>query len=97
MLNKATIQSDQKTLFDFIAKTIAEFMRKNNIRRKIPLGFTFSFRVHQTSLTAGTLIKWTKDFTAKDCVGEDVVRMLREAIDRKEWVCHFAGFLQTAA
>ena len=82
-IDTATKQSDQITLFDFIAKSVAEFCKDRNISQKLPLGFTFSFPVRQTSLTSGELIRWTKDFTAKDCVGHDVVKMLRDAFVRR--------------
>ncbi|KAG7274986.1 hypothetical protein CRUP_001079, partial [Coryphaenoides rupestris] len=51
---------------------------------RLPLGFTFSFPCHQTSLDAGILVNWTKGFKATDCEGEDVVELLREGIKRKE-------------
>ncbi len=82
-IDKATKQSDQITLFDFIAKSLADFCKKRNLSQNLPLGFTFSFPVRQTSLVAGDLIRWTKDFTAKDCVDHDVVQMLSDAFDRR--------------
>ena len=81
-LEDETIQSTQKVLFDFIAKALADFVKKHNITNKLPLGFTFSFPVNQTSLTDGTLKRWTKDFTASGAVGRDVVEMLKEAFAR---------------
>ena len=74
----------QEELFDFIAQSMADFMKKYKIDRKLPLGFTFSFPVAQTSLTAGTLKKWTKDFNAAGAVGRDIVEMLQEAILRRD-------------
>lgn len=47
------------------------------------LGFTFSFPVEQTALDSGTLLTWTKGFSAKNAQGNDVVKMLQEALDRK--------------
>lgn len=35
-------------------------------------------------LFQGILITWTKGFKATDCVGNDVVTLLREAIKRRE-------------
>ena len=77
-------KSDQIRLFNFISDAMAEFIKEQNIATKLPLGFTFSFPVHQTSLTAGTLIHWTKDFSAKDCEGKDVVKMLQDAVERQK-------------
>jgi len=82
-VDKATKQGTQEKLFDFIADSVAKFTKDNNITSKLPLGFTFSFPVHQTSLISGTLIRWTKDFSASGAVGENVVGLLKEAFDRK--------------
>ena len=81
-LTEETIQTTQEVLFDFIAKALADFVKKRNITNKLPLGFTFSFPVEQTSLTVGTLRRWTKDYTASGAVGRDVIDMLKEAFAR---------------
>ena len=49
----------------------------------IPLGLTFSFPVEQTALNEGKILTWTKGFSAKNAVGNDVVRLLQDAFDRK--------------
>ena len=77
-------KSDAVTLFNFIADALIQFVREQKIQQKLPLGFTFSFPVHQTGLTAGTLIQWTKDFTADGVVGEDIISLLREAVNRRK-------------
>lgn len=83
-LEKALMTSDAITLFDYIADCIALFVKKNRITaNNLPLGFTFSFPVQQLSLTSGLLIKWTKGFSAIGVENKDVVRLLKEAIDRK--------------
>ena len=81
-LTEETIQTTQEVLFDFIAKALADFVKKHNITNKLPLGFTFSFPVDQTSLTSGTLKRWTMDYTASGTVGRDVIEMLKEAFAR---------------
>lgn len=43
----------------------------------------FSFPVEQTAIDAGKLLTWTKGFTAKNAIGQDVVRLLQDAFDRK--------------
>ncbi|KAK8938666.1 Hexokinase-1 [Platanthera zijinensis] len=76
-------------LFDFIASEFAKFIASEGEEFQLPagrkreLGFTFSFPVRQTSLASGTLIKWTKDFSIEDMVGEDVVSTLTKAIERQ--------------
>ncbi len=82
-IDMATKQGTQEKLFDFIADSVAKFTKDNNITTKLPLGFTFSFPVHQTSLISGTLIRWTKDFSAEGAVGVNVVGLLKEAFEKK--------------
>ncbi|XP_020593762.1 transcription initiation factor IIB-like [Phalaenopsis equestris] len=59
-------------LFDFIAVGVANFIASESEEFKFPegrqreLGFTFSFPVRQTSLSSGTLIKWTKGFSIEE-------------------------------
>ncbi|XP_061371256.1 hexokinase-1-like isoform X2 [Gastrolobium bilobum] len=75
-------------LFDFIATSLAKFVSSEPSEFHPPpggqreLGFTFSFPVRQTSLTSGTLIKWTKGFHIEDVVGEDVVGKLNKAMEK---------------
>eukprot|EP00731_Ephydatia_muelleri_P020660 Em0013g387a len=82
-IDDKTKQSTQEDLFDFVAQELYEFEKEHKITESLPIGFTFSFPVHQTSLISGTLIKWTKDFTAAGAVGQDVTKMLQEALKRK--------------
>lgn len=49
----------------------------------LPLGFTFSFPLSQRGLTVGILERWTKGFNCSNVVGNDVVQMLNDAIDRR--------------
>ena len=49
----------------------------------LPLGFTFSFPCKQEGLAVGRLTQWTKGFNCDGVVGEDVVRLLHEAIRRR--------------
>ena len=80
---KPIIVQTQEVLFDFVAEQVASFIKDRKITKKLPMGFTFSFPVLNTSLTSGTLVRWTKCFDADGAVGEDPVRLLREAFDRK--------------
>ena len=47
------------------------------------LGLTFSFPVEQTALDSGRILTWTKCFAAKNAIGNDVVKLLQDAFDRK--------------
>ena len=83
-ISEANKTGTQEKLFDFIAQSMADFLKQYKIDRKLPLGFTFSFPVAQTSLTAGVLKKWTKDFNGSGAVGRDVIEMLQEALSRRD-------------
>ena len=86
---KATLPDDVMTttgerLFDHIAQQVSEFSNKHGLSSHVlPLGFTFSFPVEQLSLTSGKLIKWTKKFTASGVEGEDVVLLLKKALEKE--------------
>lgn len=61
-----------------------EFLQEHDVyQEKLPLGFTFSFPLQQLGLTKGILSRWTKGFNCEGVVGEDVVRLLKEAIARR--------------
>jgi len=71
-------------LFDHIAQCLANFVSDRNIQQEIlPLGFTFSFPLAQEGLNKATLVRWTKGFSCAGVEGEDVVRMLQEALERR--------------
>jgi len=71
-------------LFDHIASCLAEFVKEKNLdTQELPLGFTFSFPCKQEGLAVGRLATWTKGFKCSGVEGEDVVGLLREAIDRR--------------
>ncbi|KAH8963817.1 hypothetical protein BDL97_04G031600 [Sphagnum fallax] len=72
-----------KELFDFIAKTLADFVategegfdaHSGHIRE---LGFAFSFPVLQTSVKSGIVIHWTKGFKIDDAVNDTVGTLAR--------------------
>ncbi|CAH8262788.1 unnamed protein product [Arabidopsis lyrata] len=75
-------------LFDFIVDVLAKFVATEGEDFHLPpgrqreLGFTFSFPVKQISLSAGTLINWTKGFSIDDAVDKDVVGELVKAMER---------------
>lgn len=71
-------------LFDHIAECMHTFIIEMGIEKEVlPLGFTFSFPLKQRGLTVGYLERWTKGFKCSGSVGEDVVKLLSEAIDRR--------------
>jgi len=71
-------------LFDHIAECLVNFMKEHGVyNQRLPLGFTFSFPLKQVGLTKGLLEQWTKGFNCSGVVGEDVVQMLKDALDRR--------------
>jgi len=83
-------------LFDYLAESVDAFLTIHSCNDSIsqddnsatastdvPLGLTFSFPVEQTALGSGTILTWTKGFSAKNAIGHDVVKLLQDAFDRK--------------
>lgn len=80
-------QGSGQELFDHIVDCIVDFQQRQGLSgQSLPLGFTFSFPCRQMGLDQGILLNWTKGFKASDCEGHDVVRLLREAIERRQGV-----------
>lgn len=71
-------------LFDYIALRLLDFVKQYKLkRRRISLGFTFSFPCKQYGLTQSILVKWCKGFSAGGVVGTDVVKQLKDALKRQ--------------
>lgn len=71
-------------LFDHIAECMHTFVKEEGIENEVlPLGFTFSFPLIQKGLTVGILQRWTKGFKCSGVEGEDVVKLLEDAIERR--------------
>lgn len=84
-IDQETMQGTGEELFDHIVYCIADFLDYMGMRgASLPLGFTFSFPCDQTKLDEGILLKWTKGFKASGCEGKDVVKLLKEAVQRKQ-------------
>ncbi len=83
VLDKKHITGKGKNLFDFVARCIKVFMKKEKMSydEKMPIGFTFSFPVEQTGIASGHLLRWTKGFSARGVIGMDVVKLLEKALD----------------
>ncbi|XP_049813824.1 hexokinase type 2-like [Schistocerca nitens] len=71
-------------LFDHIAECLVAFVKEHQLHTEVlPLGFTFSFPLMQKGLSVGILERWTKGFNCSGVIGQDVVQMLRDALDKK--------------
>lgn len=70
-------------LFDYLAECVDDFVKeKNLLDLQLPLGFTFSFPMKQHSLDSGSLVTWTKSFNCPSTVGQDVVKKLRQSLQK---------------
>jgi len=71
-------------LFDHIANCLANFVRDRQLQEEtLPLGFTFSFPLAQEGLAKANLVRWTKGFNCEGVEGNDVVALLKQALDRR--------------
>jgi hexokinase len=86
-------------LFNYLAESVDAFLTKHATTeytspgddpraaaadtKTVHLGFTFSFPVEQSAIDSGKLLTWTKGFNVKGVVGQDVVKLLQDAFDRK--------------
>ncbi|NWH71416.1 HXK3 protein, partial [Piaya cayana] len=82
----AIMQGTGQALFDHIIDCMRDFQMKQDLKNRVlPLGFTFSFPCQQLGLNKAVLLSWTKGFSASGCEGQDVVQLLREAAQRKNF------------
>ena len=66
------------------SRCLADFVIDRGIESEtLPLGFTFSFPLAQEGLAKASLVRWTKGFSCEGVEGEDVVRLLQEALVRR--------------
>jgi len=76
-------------LFDHIVECIQDFLKRRTIpQHRLPLGFTFSFPCHQKGLNKSVLLRWTKGYKIPDVVGQDVVQLLTDALNRRTDMTH---------
>ncbi|PPQ68776.1 hypothetical protein CVT24_007718 [Panaeolus cyanescens] len=94
-----TLKAGEATaLFDYLADSVDAFLTTHATtdytspqdnkeaaasNSEVHLGLTFSFPVEQTALGSGKILTWTKGFSAKNAIGNDVVKLLQDAFDRK--------------
>ncbi|GIC88613.1 putative hexokinase [Aspergillus udagawae] len=81
-------QGTADDLWDFVADCVQKFLQSRlriDLRSKVlPLAFTFSYPVIQSSIKFGVLQRWTKDFCVSGVEGHDVVFQLEAAFERKQ-------------
>lgn len=78
------VVDDGRLLFDYIASKLLEFVKAKRLgKKRITLGFTFSFPCKQYGLTQSFLIKWCKGYKVGGVVNTDVVKQLKDALKRQ--------------
>jgi len=83
-----------RALFDRLAAEAAAFAdAEPGLTRT---AFVFSFPGRQTALDSAVLERWTKEVTASGVEGEDVVRLLREALARRGSALEVAAVVNDA-
>ncbi|KXN86325.1 Glucokinase [Leucoagaricus sp. SymC.cos] len=92
-VTEALKTGEATALFDYLADSVDAFLttessvdytsQSTNPPDVIHLGLTFSFPVEQTALDSGKILTWTKGFSARNAIGNDVVKLLQDAFDRK--------------
>lgn len=83
-------------LFDFLANCLKEFIvrTKGDEDAATPVvGFCFSFPMEQDALNSARLSFWTKGFEVEGVVGQDVVKLLSEALVRVGCPCNVAAII----
>ncbi|XP_020151586.1 hexokinase-10-like [Aegilops tauschii subsp. strangulata] len=80
-VKKELMEGTSEDFFNSIASTLKNFIEREGDEGRA-LGFTFSFPVRQFSITSGSLIRWTKEFSIEDAIGQDVAQCLNEALER---------------
>ncbi|KAG9317153.1 hexokinase [Chiua virens] len=74
------------TLFDYLADSVDTFLTDSGSpSTAIPTSLAPNQRPDSSKppSTLGTLLTWTKGFTAKNAIGKDIVKLLQDAFDRK--------------
>jgi len=81
--SKELMNGSGTILFDYIANCLNKFVNAQGLKtnRPLPLGFTFSFPMSQSSINSGELVRWTKGFTCDGVVDQDVVQLLTKSIE----------------
>nr|ANB27671.1 hexokinase [Perkinsela sp. SMB-60] len=76
-------------LFNFIGNCVAKFTRAHpddhqealRSKKRISVGFTFSFPTIQKGLAVGQLLNWTKGFKTTGMEGANVVQLLQRGVE----------------
>lgn len=83
-ISKELMTGTGTQLFDHLVECLWDFLLKRGMMcQLLPIGFTFSFPTKHLGIDKTILVRWTKGFTASGVEGEDIGKLLNEAINRK--------------
>lgn len=69
-------------LFTFIVNCLQKFLKEFGLEEaNLPIGFVFSYPCELLSIRSARLLWWTKGFDIQDCLQQDVVQLLEEALE----------------
>ncbi|EIW83575.1 hypothetical protein CONPUDRAFT_99077 [Coniophora puteana RWD-64-598 SS2] len=63
----------------------------------VQIALAFSFPYEQRAINSGALIRWSKGFAAKNAVGQDIVKLLQDAFDKKKMSVECAALVNDCA
>ncbi|OJJ43843.1 hypothetical protein ASPZODRAFT_154346 [Penicilliopsis zonata CBS 506.65] len=80
--------STAEEFWDHVAGCVQQYLHKHHsggqTSTKLPLAVTFSYPVFQSSIRNGVLQYWTKGLNVSGVEGQDIVKQLEEALERKK-------------
>ncbi|KAI7862367.1 hexokinase-domain-containing protein [Spinellus fusiger] len=72
-------------LIDFLAQSVNSFLRfvkKQDVKEPLALGFSISFPLNQTALHHASIGRWTKDFEITGTDDKNLASLLQEGIEK---------------
>ncbi len=75
-----TAHTSGREVFAFVADLVAEVLAGAWPDK---LGLTFSYPMHQNSVSSARLIRWTKELKPSQTIGRDIGKMLEEALKNR--------------
>jgi len=82
IVSNAIMKGTGEQLFNFIVNCLQKFLKEFSLEEaNLPIGFVFSYPCELLSIRSAKLLWWTKGFDIADCLQQDVVQLLQEALE----------------
>ncbi|KAI6200530.1 Phosphotransferase [Aphelenchoides besseyi] len=82
LVSNAIMKGTGEQLFNFIVNCLQKFLREFELESaNLPIGFVFSYPCELLSIRSARLLWWTKGFDIEDCLHQDVVQLLQDALE----------------